>query len=44
MIDNCGNIYVVFSKLLKLTDIPITEQESIIIYKAIRKEALTLEQ
>ena len=32
MIDNCGNIYVMtFSKLLKLTDLPITKRESITI-------------
>ena len=33
MIDNCGNIYVItFSKLLKLTDLPITKQESIFMF------------
>ena len=32
MIDNCGNIYVMtFSKLLKLTDLPIMKRESITI-------------
>ena len=33
MIDNSGNIYVItFSKLLKLTDLPITKQESIFMF------------
>ena len=32
MMDNCGNIYeMIFSKLLKLTDLPITKREKIII-------------